>query len=94
MAKVDLTFDEVVYNSILAGKLMWYDGDGDEVEELKTIEFVKVIKQTRQLHIHCVDGDSFLANQDDVFTFDVTTPKVQRTVTKRKQMGRGKKKSN
>lgn len=91
MAKSDFTFDEIIYNSVLSGVQMYYDGDGNETETLVTIDFVKVIKQTRQFHVHCTDGTVFLANQDDVFTFEVTTPKISLPVTTRKQMGKGKK---
>lgn len=75
MAKADFTFDEMVYNSVVAGQQFYYK-EHDGPEELKTIDYVKLIKNTRQIEIHCIDGDIMLANQDEVFTFEVTTPKL------------------
>lgn len=69
MAKTSFTFDEMVYNTVVSGKQIYY---GDEI---KTISYVKMIKDTRQIQVICVDGDVFLANQDDEFFFEVNTPK-------------------
>lgn len=69
MAKTSFTFDEMVYNSVVSGKQIYY---GDTT---KTIDYVKIVKDTRQIQIVCTDGDVFLANQDDEFFFEVTTPK-------------------
>jgi hypothetical protein len=69
MAKTSFTFDEMVYNTVVNGKQIYYN------EELKTIDYVKLVKDTRQLQIVCTDGDAFLANQDDEFFFDVNLPK-------------------
>ena len=83
MAKADFTFDEMVYNNIVAGKQFYYKEEGQS-EELKTIDYVKLIKATRQVAIHCTDGDIMLANQDEEFTFEVTTPKVKGAPTRPK----------
>lgn len=69
MAKTNFTFDEMVYNTVIGGKNIYYDS------ELKTISYVKLIKDTRQVQIICTDGDVFLANQDDVFEWEVNNPK-------------------
>lgn len=69
MAKTNFTFDEMVYNTVVSGKNIYYD------TELKTISYVKLIKDTRQIQIICTDGDVFLANQDDVFEWEVNNPK-------------------
>lgn len=75
--KANFTFDEMVYNSIVAGRQFHYDEDGDGIEEIKTISYVKLMKATRQVQIHCVDGDVMLANQDDEFTFEVLGEKIK-----------------
>ncbi len=82
--KANFTFDEMVYNSIVAGREFYYDEDGDGTEELKTIKHVKLMKSTRQIQIHCEDGDVMLANQDDEFTFEVTTEKVKKKPNRKK----------
>jgi len=75
MAKASFTFDEMVYNTVVNGKQIYYNN------ELKTIDYVKLMKDTRQLQIVCVDNSVFLANQDDIFDFEVNTPKDKKTVT-------------
>lgn len=75
MATASFTFDEMVYNTVVNGKQIYHNGD------LKTIDYVKLMKDTRQLQIVCQNGDVFLANQDDVFDFEVTTPKDKKVVT-------------
>ena len=69
MAKTSFTFDEMVYNTVVSGKQIYY---GDE---LKTIDYVKLVKDTRQIEVVCSDGDAFLVNQDDEFFFEVNLPK-------------------
>lgn len=81
MAKAVFTFDEMVYNSVVNGKQIYYS------DETKTIDYVKLFKDTRQVEIHCSDGDVFLANQDDAFEFEVNTPKVKSQPTKPKIKG-------
>lgn len=71
MAKTSFTFDEMVYNSIVNGKIIYYD------ETPKTINYVKIVKNTRQIQIHCTDGSIFLANQDDEFDFEVNIVKLK-----------------
>ena len=75
MATASFTFDEMVYNTVVNGKQIYYNN------ELKTIDYVKLMKDTRQLQIVCVDNSVFLANQDDIFDFEVNTPKDKKTVT-------------
>jgi hypothetical protein len=82
MAKAVFTFDEMVYNSVVSGKQIYYDG------ETKTIDYVKLFKDTRQVEVHATDGDIFLANQDDEFEFEVTTPKPKGQPTKPKLRGK------
>jgi hypothetical protein len=69
MAKTSFTFDEMVYNTVVSGKQIYYEN------ETKTIDYVKMVKDTRQVQVICTDGDVFLANQDDEFFFEVNTPK-------------------
>ena len=69
MAKTSFTFDEMVYNTVVSGKQIYYNN------EAKTINYVKIVKDTRQIQIVCADGDVFLANQDDEFFFEVNNPK-------------------
>ena len=61
----NFTFDEMVYNSIAKGRIIYYDG------EQKVIDYIKMDKNTRQLIINCTDGSVFSALQDDVFQFEV-----------------------
>lgn len=75
MAKASFTFDEMVYNTVVNGKQIYYD------DELKTIDYVKLMKDTRQLQIICQDGSVFLANQDDEFFFEVNNPKPKKPIT-------------
>ena len=75
MAKASFTFDEMVYNTVVNGKQIWYD------DQLKTIDYVKLIKDTRQVQIVCIGGDVFLANQDDTFEFEVLANKPMMDVT-------------
>jgi hypothetical protein len=75
MATASFTFDEMVYNTVVNGKQIYYNG------ELKTINYVKLMKDTRQMQIVCQDGDVFLANQDDSFLFEVNTPKAKMPIT-------------
>lgn len=69
MAQASFTFDEMIYNTIVTGKQIYYDG------QPKIIDYVKLTKNTRQIQVHCTDGLIFLANQDDEFTFEVNNPK-------------------
>lgn len=81
MATAQFTFDEMVYNSVVSGKQIYYNNT------LYTIDYVKLVKNTRQVLIVTVGGDSFLVNQDDVFTFEVNTPKPMVTPNKSKLKG-------
>ena len=76
--KAHFTFDEMVYNSICSGKQIYY------AEELKTIDYVKLDKPTRQIVVHCTDGDVFVAMQDDKHYFEVNQEKENKPVTKPK----------
>jgi len=82
MAKASFTFDEMVYNTIVNGKEIYYDGI------IKIIDYVKLAKDTRQIQVHCTDGDIFLANQDDEFMFEVNTPKPMKKPNKKKLKGK------
>ena len=75
MATASFTFDEMVYNTVVNGKQIYHNGD------LKTIDYVKLMKDTRQLQIVCQDGSVFLANQDGVFDFEVNNIKSKLPVT-------------
>lgn len=88
MAKAKFTFDEMVYNSVCAGKQIWYDGDGDETPELKTIDYVKMDKKSRQILVHCDDGDVFTCHQDDLFDFEVNAEKEWKKPTRKRQRGK------
>ena len=81
MATASFTFDEMIYNSIVNGKQIYYEN------ELKTINYVKMVKDTRQIQIICTDDEVFLVNQDDVFNFEVNTLKPIATPTKAKLKG-------
>lgn len=81
MAKASFTFDEMVYNTVVNGKQIYHNGN------LKTIDYVKLMKDTRQLQVVCQDGDVFLANQDDVFEFEVNNIKSKMPVTLSKIKG-------
>lgn len=82
MATASFTFDEMVYNTVVNGKQIYYNG------ELKTINYVKLMKDTRQMQVVCQDGDVFLANQDDPFLFEVNNlkPKMPITLSKIKRV--------
>lgn len=82
MSKTTFTFDEMVYNSVVNGKQIYYN------DQVKVIDYVKLFKDTRQVEIHCQDGDVFLANQDDAFEFEVTTPKPKSQPTLPKLKGK------
>jgi len=74
MAKAKFTLDEMVYNSIINGKQIYYNN------ELKTIDYVKIVKDTRQIQIICQPDinnhvDVFLVNQDDALDFEINNPK-------------------
>jgi len=75
MAVASFTFDEMVYNTVVNGKQIYHNGD------LKTIDYVKLMKDTRQLQVICQDGSVFLANQDDIFDFEVNNIKSKMPVT-------------
>lgn len=81
MATAQFTFDEMVYNAVVNGKQIYYN------EILYTIDYVKLVKSTRQVLVVTTDGESFLVNQDDVFTFEVNVPKPIVTPTKPKLKG-------
>ena len=81
MATAQFTFDEMVYNSIVNGKQIYYD------DVLYTIDYVKIVKNTRQVLIVTTSGDSFIVNQDDVFTFEVNNPKPMVLPNKSKLKG-------
>jgi hypothetical protein len=72
----------MVYNSVVNGKQIYYNDD------IKTIDYVKLFKDTRQIEVHCLDGDIFLANQDDEFSFEVNTPKNKEKPTLPKLRGK------
>jgi hypothetical protein len=62
------TFDELIYNGENPiGKTIYYNN------LKKVIKHIKVIKGSRQLQVHCVDGTIFLCNQDKEFYFDLLT---------------------
>ena len=81
MAIAQFTFDEMVYNSVVNGKQIYYN------DVLYIIDYVKIVKNTRQVLVVSVEGDSFLVNQDDVFNFEVNTPKPMVTPSKPKLKG-------
>lgn len=81
MAKAKFTFDEMVYNTVVNGKQIYHNDD------LKTIDYVKLMKDTRQLQVICQDGSVFLANQDDVFEFEVNNIKSKLPITSPKIKG-------
>lgn len=85
----EFTFDEMVYNSICSGKQIWYDDDADPntSPELKTIDYVKLDKKTRQIIIHCTDGDIIACLQDDIHQFEVTSNKVWKKTNRRRMKG-------
>lgn len=72
--KANFTFDEMVYNSICSGRQIWYK-NANGTETLKTIDYVKLDKSSRQIVVNCVGGDVFLCKQDDVHTFEVLAEK-------------------
>jgi hypothetical protein len=82
MAKVNFTIDELVYNTVLSGVNIYYYG------ELKTIDYVKVVKHTRQISVHCTDGSIFLVNQDEAFDFEVNNEKINKIPNKKKLKGK------
>jgi hypothetical protein len=82
MAKTSFTFDEMVYNTVVGGKQIYYD------DVVKTIDYVKLVKDTRQVQVHCTDGDIFLANQDDEFDFEVNIVKLKGQPNKPKLKGK------
>lgn len=90
MAKAVFTFDEMVYNSVVSGRQIWYDSDSDGKGELLTIDYVKLIKDTRQIQVHCVEKNSknkpivFLTDQDAMQVFEVTAEKVAKRPNKKK----------
>lgn len=84
MAKVGFTFDEMVYNTVVGGKQIYYN------DIIKVIDYVKLIKDTRQVQVVCSDGDVFLANQDDEFFFEVNNPKPMLSPNKSKLKGNKK----
>lgn len=88
MAKVKFTFDEMVYNTICAGKQFYYDTNDDGIEELKTIDYVKMDKQSRQIIVHCTDGVVFPCHQDDLHNFEVTSEKIWKKPNKRRSKGK------
>lgn len=75
--EANFTFDEYIANNILVGAKI-YHKDGS----LHVIEYVKINKSTRQLNVHCVDGSVFLANQDEVFTWEVLNERENKTPNK------------
>lgn len=81
--QAEFTFDEMVYNSIVKGKQIYYQEAGAS-PELKTIDYVKIKKDTRQIQIHCDCGDVFLANQDEIFTFEVQTERPHKKPNRKK----------
>lgn len=86
MARAQFTFDEMVYNSICQGKQIYHDED----DTLYTISYVKLLKDIRAVQIHTVEGEVFLANQDDEFEFEVNDPKLRKKPTKRKVKGKNR----
>lgn len=77
--EVNFTFDEMVYNGgSIIGKKLWHE------EALHEIEYVKLVKDTRQIKVHCVNGDVFIANQDEEFTWEVSNENQNKPVTKKK----------
>jgi len=84
--RAEFTFDEYVYNQSLIGATIYYD------DSLKTIEYVKLDKQTRQIIVHCVSGDVFTCMQDEMFDWEVTTEKEYKAPTLPRLKGRKGKK--
>lgn len=77
--KVSLPFDEMLYNTVFIGKQIYHD-DGT----IHTISHVKLIKDTRQVKIHTVNGEVFLADQDSIIDFEVNEELVNQPTTKKK----------
>lgn len=83
MAKAKITIDEMVYNTILNGKQIYYNN------ELKTIDYVKFVKDTRLIQVVCIanpgeEPDVFMVNQDKILEFEVDTIKPIKPPTKPK----------
>lgn len=85
--EANFTFDEAVYNEILQGKKLYHI---DDPETPYIIAYVKVNKKLRQIKVHCTNGQSFLADQDEIFTWEVNTPLEDKPITKRKNKKKGK----
>jgi len=86
--KAEFTFDEMVYNTVCAGRILYYE------DVKKTIDYVKIDKGTRQVLIHCVieegqsEADIFVAKQDELHTFEVTANKVWKKPNKKRLRGK------
>lgn len=56
------TPDEMVYNTCLKGKQIIHSDDGS----VFTIDYIKIIKKTRQLKVHTTNNENFLIDQDKI----------------------------
>lgn len=78
----EFTFDEMVYNTVCSGRIIYYQN------VKKTINYIKMDKGTRQLVIHCLDGDVFVAKQDEIHSFEVNGNKEWRKPNKKRLTGK------
>lgn len=81
--KVNFSPDEMVYNSILSGK-RFYDND----DNLLTIDYVKLEKETRQMIIHCTNGDVMTSSQDGLITWEVQSERKPKKPNKKRLRGK------
>jgi hypothetical protein len=86
--KARFTFDEMIYNNVCQGKQIYYFDDETGQEELKTIDYVKLEKDTRQVIVHCTDGSVFGCGQDKLHDFQVNNRKEWKSTNMKKLKGR------
>lgn len=80
--RAEFTWDEAVMNQAVIGMGLYYEN------ELKVIQYVKIEKNTRQVIVHCTDGDVFTTRQDAILEFEVNNKLILKKVTKKQLRGK------
>ncbi len=80
--KADFTPKEMVYNFIYKDKPMWVHND-DGLEELKIIDYVKLVPNSPIMMVNFHDGDVMEMNENKCYCFDVNKKLIWKKSTKK-----------
>ena len=82
--KADFVLKEIIYNTIMSGRIMHVKNAVDGVYEKKIIDFIKVVPATTIIQIHFKDGTIAEASTDKEYSFEVSKDLKWKKSTRKK----------